>query len=96
MGFVTHPVPRDPSGMSLRLDGTQDPLKETRLDLATERRVSLDFAIALVANVSYSSSTGDDNVIVLPANPLQPESREGRDDLEYQRFTALLGARWFL
>lgn len=96
VGFVTHPVPRDPTGMSLRLDGTQDPLKETRLDLQLNGEYRLTSAIALVANVSYSSSTGDDNVIVLPANPLQPESREGRDDLEYQRFTALLGARWFL
>lgn len=96
VGFVSHPAPRDASGMSLRLDGSDDPIEEIRTDLQLNAEYRLTGAIAVVGNVSFSNSTGDDNIILLPANPNQVGSRESRDDLAYQRFTALLGARWFL
>jgi hypothetical protein len=96
LGFVEHPVPRDANGSSLRLDGAEDPLEETRMDAQVNAEYRLTGAIALIGNVSFSASKGDDNILVLRPDPNNVESRGGQDNLEYQRFTALLGARWFL
>jgi hypothetical protein len=96
VGFVKHPVPRDAQGVSLVLDMSEDPLEEVRTDVQLNGEYRLTGAIAVVGNVSFSSSSGDDNIIVLRGNPNQVDSRDGFDDLQYKRFTALLGARWFL
>lgn len=87
MSFVKHPAPLDADGQALTLDG--EDINELRPDayLSAEYRITSTFAA--IANAGYSSSLRDNVIIV-------NQERNLLDNLQFSRFTALVGARWFL
>lgn len=87
VSFVKHPTPLDWEGEPLTLDG--EPIHELRPDAHFSAEYRITSTVAAIANVGFSGSLRDNFIIVNREQELQ-------DNLAYTRFTALVGARWFL
>jgi hypothetical protein len=85
--LVVHAPPRDTDGQPLSSTGGK--VVENRIDAGLYAEYRLVPTFALLGNLEFSSSQPDNYVIVDTTRFLQ-------DNLKYNRFTALVGARWFL
>jgi hypothetical protein len=90
VGFVKHP-----RSTLLVLDGdTFAPadVHEFRPEASISGDYRLTQNVALIGSLGYVASIGD-NIIMVPQ---QRDLRDYADNLSFSRFTALVGARWFL
>jgi hypothetical protein len=85
--MVVHAPPRDTNGQPLATNGGK--IFENRIDAGLFAEYRLLPTVALLGNLEFSGSQPDNYVIVDTNRFLQ-------DNLKYNRFTALFGARWFL
>jgi hypothetical protein len=82
VAFVRHVQPLDDNGAPL----ASEDIKEWRQDAALYAEYRLSSTLALFSNSSFSASPKNNRVSL----------GGGIDSLKYQRFTSLLGVRWFL
>jgi hypothetical protein len=80
--FVRHSVPRSNEGEPL----VNGKLREWRQDVTLYGEYRLATSFAVFINTAFNASPRDNTVAL----------NDGSDALKYTRFTALLGARWFL
>lgn len=85
--LVVHAPPRDTNGQPLTTTGNR--IFESRIDAGLYAEYRLLPTVALLGNLEFNGSQPDNYVIVDTRRNLQ-------DNLRYSRFTALIGARWFL
>jgi len=93
VGFIEHPR------TSLRLwNGStyeQSEIDEVRPDVLVSGEYRVTTNVALLGSVSYSGSLGD-NIVQLRRDAGGSIRATGADNLNFSRFVALVGARWFM
>lgn len=89
VALVDHPVPRDREGNALTLDGQG--INEVRPDVRLFLEYRLTNTLALFGNAGYSASLEDNYLVVNRSS-----DSIWSDNLQYTRFTTMVGARWFM
>jgi hypothetical protein len=93
MGLVRHPL------TSLQLwNGTtydEREIHEVRPDVLLSGEYRLTTNVAIMGTLSYSASLGE-NIVRLRRDAAESGDTAGADNLNFSRFVALVGARWFL
>ncbi len=91
VGLVKHPR----SSLLVLSESTFAPrdIREVRPDFLLSGEYRLTSNVALVGSLNYTGSIGDNIVLLNRSTEGEPEYA---DNLAFSRFTALVGARWFL
>lgn len=94
LGLVEHPV------TSLRLwNGSSyvaAEIDEVRPDVLVSGEYRMTSNVAVLGTLSYTGSLGDNIVQLVRPTDVTGSPTAGADNLQFSRFVALVGARWFM